>query len=59
MKILLGEGDSVEDGQTIMIIEAMKMETEVKSMVSGTIGEIAVKVGDQVTADQVLVKINL
>jgi len=59
VKILLDEGDFVEEGQTIMILEAMKMETDVKSMVSGTIAEIAVKVGDQVTADQVLVRINL
>ncbi len=59
VKILVGEGDDIEDGQTIMIIEAMKMETEVKSMVSGTVAEIAVAVGDQVTADQVLVRINM
>jgi len=59
VKVLVGEGDSIEDGQTIMILEAMKMETEVKSMVSGTIAEIAVGVGDQVTADQILVRINM
>ncbi len=59
VKILVEEGEEVEEGQTIMIIEAMKMETEVKSMVSGSIAEIAVAVGDQVTADQVLVRINM
>ena len=59
VKILLSQGDNVETNQTVMIIEAMKMETEVKSLVSGEIAEIAVKVGDQVTADQILVKINM
>jgi pyruvate carboxylase subunit B len=59
IKILVNEGDTVETGQTLMILEAMKMETEVKAMVSGTVEAIAVKVGDQVTADQVLVEINL
>ncbi len=59
VKILLSQGDHVEINQTVMIIEAMKMETEVKSLVSGEIAEIAVKVGDQVTADQILVKINM
>ena len=59
VKILVDEGDEIEDGQTLMILEAMKMETEVKSMVSGTVAEVLVGVGDQVTADQVLVTINM
>ena len=59
VKILVEEGDDVEEGQTILILEALKMETEVKSMVSGSVSEIEVKVGDQVVADQVLVKINM
>ncbi|MFI4912477.1 MAG: biotin/lipoyl-containing protein [Sedimentisphaeraceae bacterium JB056] len=59
VKVLVEEGEDVDEGQTIMILEAMKMETEVKSLVSGTIEEISVKVGDQVKADQVLVTINM
>ena len=59
VKILVSEGDSVENGQTLMIIEAMKMETEVKSMVDGEVAEITVSVGDQVKADQLLVTINM
>jgi biotin carboxyl carrier protein len=42
-----------------MILEAMKMETEVKSAASGTIEKISVKVGDQVKAGQVLLEINM
>ncbi|MGE4285459.1 MAG: biotin/lipoyl-containing protein [Phycisphaerae bacterium] len=58
VKILVNIGDNVEEGQTIMILEAMKMETEVKSHLDGEIVEINVSVGDQVKADQLLVKIN-
>ena len=59
VKVLVEEGEDVDAGQTIMILEAMKMETEVKSLVAGTVEEISVKVGDQVKADQVLVTINM
>ncbi|AQQ10389.1 2-oxoglutarate carboxylase large subunit [Sedimentisphaera cyanobacteriorum] len=59
VKILVSEGDDVDEGQTLMILEAMKMETEVKSHVVGTVEEIAVSVGDSVKADQLLVKISM
>lgn len=59
IKIFVNEGDDVEEGQTIMILEAMKMETEVKSSVNGTVAEVNVGVGDQVKADQVLLTINM
>ena len=59
VKILVSEGDEVESGQTLMILEAMKMETEVKSAASGTIEKVSVKVGDQVKAGQVLLEINM
>ncbi|ARN56848.1 biotin/lipoyl-containing protein [Sedimentisphaera salicampi] len=59
VKILVSEGDEVDEGQTLMILEAMKMETEVKSHVAGTVEEIAVSVGDGVKADQLLVKISM
>jgi pyruvate carboxylase subunit B len=59
VKIFVEEGEDVEAGQTLMILEAMKMETEVKSLVAGTVEQISVKVGDQVKADQELVIINM
>jgi pyruvate carboxylase subunit B len=59
VKILVEEGEEVDAGQTLMILEAMKMETEVKSLVAGTVEQISVKVGDQVKADQELVTINM
>ena len=49
-------GDSVNPGDTVIIMESMKMETEVKTDVGGTIKSILVKEGDKVqTGDNLLV----
>lgn len=53
-KILVREGDSVKAGETIMILEAMKMENEVKSPKDGVIKQIVVKEGDRVEAGDIL-----
>ena len=47
-------GDSVEAGQTIMILEAMKMENEIVAPTDGTVASISVKTGDTVDTDQVM-----
>ncbi|MCI5775804.1 MAG: acetyl-CoA carboxylase biotin carboxyl carrier protein [Aerococcus sp.] len=51
-------GDTVEAGDVLCVIEAMKMFTEVKSEVSGTITDILVSDGDMVEYDQPLIKVN-
>lgn len=49
-------GDSVNPGDTVIIMESMKMETEIKTDVGGTIKSILVKEGDKVqTGDSLLV----
>ena len=53
-KILVKEGDKVKSGETIMILEAMKMENEVKSPKEGVIKQIVVKEGDRVEAGDIL-----
>ena len=53
--ILVAEGDSVEKGQGLVIVEAMKMENEVRSPIAGEIKEIKVKPGDTVDGGAVLV----
>jgi pyruvate carboxylase subunit B len=58
IKILVSTGDNISDGDTLMIIEAMKMESEIKSTCSGTVSDIPVSVGDQVAAGQLLLRIN-
>jgi len=50
-------GDSVKEGDTICILEAMKMFNELKSSSSGTVKEVNVEVGSMVTPDDLLVLI--
>lgn len=49
------EGDSVTEGQTLCIVEAMKLMNEVKSPVSGKVKKIMAKDGDAIKKGQVLV----
>jgi biotin carboxyl carrier protein len=46
--VLVAEGDTVEKGQGLVIVEAMKMENEVRSPIAGAVREIKVKHGDTV-----------
>lgn len=58
MKVIVSEGDSVSEGDTLLTIEAMKMETEIKAPKEGVISSIAVSAGEQVASGQTLVSIN-
>jgi len=58
MKINVGEGEHVNEGDVIFVVEAMKMEVEVKAASTGTISSIAVESGAQVTAGQAMASIN-
>ena len=50
------EGDTVNEGDTVLVMEAMKMESEVTAHQSGTIQSILVKEGDNVqTGDELMV----
>src|SRR6266550_1788055 len=53
--VLVSEGDTVEKGQGLVIVEAMKMENEVRSPIGGAVKEIKVKPGDTVEGGAVLV----
>ena len=55
--VLVAEGDSVEEGQAVLITEAMKMETEVQARASGTVKAVHVVKGDRVTPGEVLIEI--
>ena len=50
VRILLQEGAQVEAGQGILVVEAMKMQNEIKSPKAGTIQRIMVTTGDPVNA---------
>ena len=56
-KVLVKEGDSVEEGQVVMILEAMKMETDVCAVKGGTVASVNVKVGDAVNVGDTLLTI--
>jgi len=59
VKVNNKEGDIVEAGATIMIVEAMKMENELKAHHRAKIKKINGKVGDQVEGGKVLVELEL
>ncbi|WP_460169222.1 biotin/lipoyl-containing protein [Campylobacter concisus] len=55
-KILVSEGDHVKKGQAIVVLEAMKMEIEVKAPKDGIIGSIEVSKGQSVANNQVVAR---
>ncbi len=54
-KILVKPGDIVNDGDVVVILEAMKMETEIRAAGAGTVSEIYVQEGDAVGAGDTLI----
>ncbi len=58
VRILRKVGDHVTKGEGVIVVEAMKMQNEMKSPRDGTIGEVRVTEGDTVGAGDVLVVID-
>ena len=54
-KILKNQGDTVQSGEVILLLEAMKMETEVRAPKSGSITSVSIKVGDAVNVGDTLI----
>ena len=57
LDVRVKEGDAVSVGQVVVILEAMKMETEIVSEVAGSVAAVRVKKGDAVDTDTVLVEV--
>ena len=57
VRVLVAEGDSVEKGTPLLVVEAMKMENEIKSPRAGAVRSLPVGPGDLVEAKQVLVEL--
>lgn len=57
LDILIAPGDEISAGQPVLILEAMKMENEIKAVSDGIIGALHVKRGDNVEKNQTLLEI--
>ena len=54
INILVNAGDTVTKGQTLLILEAMKIQQQIKSDVDGVVNEIVGQVGQQVKKRQLV-----
>ncbi len=56
VNVFVKAGEKVEAGQVVLVIEAMKMKNSIRSLFSGTIGEVYVETGQSVAHKQALIK---
>jgi len=57
IEVSVGAGDVVRAGQTLVVLEAMKMETVARAPRDGRVHAVRVKPGERVTAGAVLVEL--
>lgn len=57
LNIFVANGDSVNDGQEVLMLESMKMEIPVESTTAGTVKDLKVNIGDFVNEGDVLLVI--
>jgi methylmalonyl-CoA carboxyltransferase 1.3S subunit len=57
-RIPVEEGQAIEAGAVLCVLEAMKMETEITAPAAGTVGRVLVKPGEAVTGGQLLVELS-
>ena len=58
LEVMVKPGDEVSKGQTLAVLEAMKMHYEIQAEIDGTVAEVTAVAGKQVAADDVLIDIN-
>ena len=56
--IKVNVGDAVKNGDTLLILEAMKMENEIKAPCDGTVAGVHVSKGDTVDSGALLISLN-
>jgi biotin carboxyl carrier protein len=54
VQLLAGQGDEVKEGQPILVLEAMKMQNEIKAPQAGRLGRVCFQAGDYVEAGAIL-----
>ena len=57
-KVNVAVGDNIQEGDVIVILEAMKMETEVRATKAGTVTKVNVSEGNSVTVGEALIAIS-
>jgi biotin carboxyl carrier protein len=57
-KVMVAEGDTVADGDTLVILESMKMEIPVLTEVDGTVSKLAVEEGGLVQEGDLIAEIS-
>ena len=57
VKVLVKVGDTVDEGQTVCVLEAMKMENNITADKDGTVSEVRVEAGQSVGSGDVVVVI--
>ena len=57
LRVAVAEGDEVEAGQVLLVVEAMKMENEIVAHRAGIVERISAAEGDQVTSGQELLRV--
>jgi biotin carboxyl carrier protein len=58
IKVLVSPGQKVRKGDTVVLLEAMKMELPVRALADGTVGAVNSREGDLVQPDQILVELS-
>ncbi|MBK7819943.1 MAG: biotin/lipoyl-binding protein [Tessaracoccus sp.] len=56
-RILVADGDEIEAGQVLLVLEAMKMETEITAPAAGKVVAVLVSPGDAVQGGQALIEL--
>ena len=57
VKVLVKEGDKVEEGDLLLVLQAMKMDNKVAAPVHGVVKTVNVKAGDKVAKGQIMIEI--
>jgi biotin carboxyl carrier protein len=57
MEVLVAVGDTVHEGDVLLVLEAMKMQNEISAPVAGTVAEVAVRPGQNVDRKTMMLRI--
>mgnify|MGYP003296881941 FL=1 len=59
IKVNVREGDAVKEGDVLCVVEAMKMENNIKAMTSATVNKVCVEEGEKVDVKNILIELSI